>query len=77
MPAGPPLNGFKNRAAPPATFREIHFCADAVCNFWPFKRLSKHRLGTPSVPPLVETEVKLELPSSEVMRLSKLVPCGI
>jgi len=54
MPAEPQLNGFKNRAAPPATFREIRCCADAVCNFWPFKRLSKHRLGTPSVPPLLE-----------------------
>src|ERR1700730_1476367 len=69
-----PLSGSKHRAAPAATFLEIHCCADAVCNFWPFKRLSKHRLGTPSVPPPVETEVKLELPSSEVMRLNKLVP---
>jgi triphosphatase len=55
-------------------FLEIHCYADAVCNFSPFKRLSKHCLGTPSVPPPVETEVKLEFPSSEVMRLNKLVP---
>jgi hypothetical protein len=74
MLVGPPLSGSKHRAAPPATFLEIHCCADAVCNFWPFKRLSKHCLGTPSVPPTVETEVKLELPSSELMRLNKLVP---
>jgi triphosphatase len=74
MLVGPPLSGFKHRAAPPATFLKIHCYADAVCNFWPFKRLSKHYLGTPSVPPPVETEVKLELPSSEVMRLNKLVP---